>query len=276
MLADAVEAARYGGKAASLSVAKRAGLPVPDGIALSVDDVAALLSGDDTAVPALHELERLALPVAVRSSAIGEDAPDHSFAGQHTTTLNAVGWEQVRAAIEHVGASGGSRGASAYRRRHGIAGAPRVAVLVQEMVPATVSGVMFTRDPTSGEDVRVIEATWGLGEAVVAGLVIPDHVRLAPDGAVLESAVGEKDVEIVACDGGGVEQRPVPPAQVRRPCLSAGDLVRLAGLADACERVLGPGQDVEWAFAAGELTLLQSRPITTSRGRVNVDSSDTG
>ncbi len=271
-LADAADAATYGGKAASLAKAKRAGLPVPDGIALSTRDVAALLADDEAAMSRLRaQLEQLSRPVAVRSSAVGEDAPEHSFAGQHVTTLNVHGWAEVRAAVEDVHASASSSGMLAYRRRHGISDVLHVAVLVQEMVPAEVSGVMFTRDPASGEDIRVIEATWGLGEAVVAGLVIPDHFRIAPDGVLLASDVGEKDVEVVACADGGVEQRPVPAARAERSCLDADHLAQLAQLADACEHLLGAGQDVEWAFAAGELKLLQSRPITTSRGPARSD-----
>lgn len=272
-LADAVDAARYGGKTAALARARRVGLPVPDGVAFSPRDVAALLADRDDAAPLRAQLERIGLPVAVRSSAIGEDAPDHSFAGQHATTLNVPGLAEVRDAVAHVGASAGSPGASAYRARHGIAHAPQVAVLVQTLVPAEVSGVLFTRDPVDGARVRVIEATWGLGEAVVAGLVIPDHVRLAPDGTLLTAEPGEKDVELVARAGGGVEQRPVPSARARRACLGAGELAQLARLADACERLLGAAQDVEWAFAAGKLALLQSRPITTSSGRATTISS---
>jgi pyruvate,water dikinase len=266
-LAAAADAARYGGKTAALAVALRAGLPVPDGVALSPRDVTALLGGGDDAAPLRAQLERVAPPVAVRSSAIGEDAPDRSFAGQHATTLNARGLAEIRDAVARVGASAASLGASAYRRRHGIARVPPVAVLVQTMVPADVSGVMFTRDPVGGARVRVIEAAWGLGEAVVAGLVIPDHFRVALDGSVLASEPGEKDVEIAARAGGGVEERPVPAARARRACLGAARLARLAQLADACERVFGAAQDVEWAFASEALALLQSRPITTSSGR---------
>ncbi len=272
-LSDAADAATYGGKAASLAKAKQAGLPVPDGIALSTGDVETVLAGDETAMSKLREqVERLAGPVAVRSSAVGEDGPEHSFAGQHVTILNVRGWAEVRAAVENVHASASSSGTLAYRRRHGISDPLRVAVLVQELVPAEVSGVMFTRDPASGEDVRVVEATWGLGEAVVAGLVIPDHFRIASDGVLLASDVGEKDVEIVACADGGVEELPVPAARAERVCLDADHLAQLAQLAEACEHLLGVGQDVEWAFAARELRLLQSRPITTSRGQARSDT----
>lgn len=269
-LIDAADAARYGGKTAALAVARRAGLPVPDGVALSPQDVAALLSGCGEAAALRAQLERVALPAAVRSSAIGEDGFDHSFAGQHATTLNVRSLPDICDAVASVSTSAASPGAAAYRRRRGIACVPRVAVLVQTMVPAEVSGVMFTRDPVDGAKVHVIEATWGLGEAVVAGLTIPDHFRVAVDGTVLVSELGEKDVEVVArADGGGTSERPVPSTRARQACLSAEQLARLARLADACERVFGAPQDVEWAFASGELALLQSRPITTSSARAS-------
>jgi len=108
----------------------------------------------------------------------------------------------------------------------------------------------------------VIEASWGLGEAVVAGLVIPDHFRLDPSGQVLERTPGLKKVAIRTLPEGGTFEEAVPPELAERLCLEEDQLAELNGLADRCEQVYGPARDIEWAFADGELYLLQCRAIT--------------
>lgn len=263
-LAHAVDERTFGGKAAQLAVAAAAGLPVPPGVALSASFVEAVACGDPSAVEEMHSaLIAVAAPYAVRSSAIGEDSQQASFAGQHMTRLG-VGpeAEEVAEAVRQVFASAGSEVALAYRRRVGVEEDARTGVVVQRLVPAEVSGVLFTRNPLDGSDERVIESSWGLGQVVVEGVVIPDRFRVARGGLVLERVAGRKDVALELVDGGQIVERPVAAARVGTLCLDDGQLAALDSLAAACEEALGRERDIEFAFAAGALHLLQSRPLT--------------
>ena len=253
----------YGGKAAHLSMALRAGLPVPEGFALTWEEVDVIATGVPAGEGALSaELVDLAdVTLAVRSSAVGEDCRTASFAGQHLTVLNVVGDGAVLAAIRRVWHSGRDEAALAYRRRMGMADDPRIGVVVQRLVPADVAGVLFTCDPVSGAPDRwIIEACWGLGEAVVDGLVNPDLYVARPSGDLLEAHQGTKKIAVQPDAGGGTSQRVV---EDERLCLDEAAVLALAGLGAACERLFGPRQDIEWAFSGGEPWLLQSRPITT-------------
>ena len=121
---------------------------------------------------------------------------------------------------------------------------------------------MFTRNPLTGAAERVIEVSWGLGEAVVSGLVTPDHIRMRPGGVVVEHTLGDKDVAVVAKPGGGTREATLSSVRAARQCLGPREFAALDHLAADCDRVFGEGHDVEFAFAAGELYLLQRRPIT--------------
>jgi pyruvate,water dikinase len=258
-LAEAREEAQFGGKAASLGAALRAGLNVPPGCAVDAELAEALAAG---ASPDRNLLATLgAGPLAVRSSAIGEDSEEASFAGQHLTCLNVIGEAALMEAVRAVWASGRTESALGYRRKLGLPGDPKVAAVLQRMVAADCAGVLFTRNPVTGADERVIEASWGLGEAVVAGLVTPDSWRLRRGGELLEFTLGEKDVEIVGGPSGTVE-RPVDPARAAAPCLTGPQLQALDRLAEECERFYKGAGDIEWAFAAGILYLLQRRAVT--------------
>jgi phosphoenolpyruvate synthase/pyruvate phosphate dikinase len=203
--------------------------------------------------------------LAVRSSASGEDGADASFAGQLETRLNVRGLEAVCAALAAVWASGQAESARRYRACMGITGETRVAVLIQELVPAEVAGVLFTCDPLSGmRDRWIVEASWGLGEAVVEGLVTPDHYMITPGGALLARQIGSKETAIIPDAQGGTSQHPVGgPARVRQACLDEEALARLAALGAACEDLFGPAQDIEWALVGTRLFLLQCRPVTS-------------
>jgi pyruvate,water dikinase len=139
---------------------------------------------------------------------------------------------------------------------------------VQTLLNPTVTGVMFTEHPVTGADEIVIDASWGLGEAIVEGLVIPDHFRLSKDGALRERTAGTKDVFMKALAGGGVEEAPIDdPERINGYCVSdaqLGDLVRLGVL---CEKHFGPGRDIEWGIEKNILYLLQCRSITTSMSK---------
>ncbi len=258
----------YGGKATALAAALRAGLPVPGGFALAPAVVERVVAGHDAARAALLETYgRLAGPAAVRSSCVGEDGAGAAFAGQHATRLHVTDPEALLDAVREVYASASAPAALAYRRRLGLCAAPQMAVVVQRLVDAECAGVVFTRDPITGAHAFVIEATWGLGEAVVAGLVTPDRYRLTPEGEVLEVIAGDKDLAIRCAPGGRTREEAVPAHLALAPCLDARRLARLHALALDCERVFGAARDLEFAFRGDELFLLQCRPITTLERR---------
>lgn len=260
-LAAAGDEARFGGKAANLARAIAARLPVPPGFALAWDLVDALAADAARAAATLAPaLAALARPVAVRSSAVGEDSAGASFAGQHTTRLNVPDAATAAAALHAVWASGRAASALAYRRKLGLSAEPRMGVVVQALIPADVAGVLFTRDPITGADERVIEAAFGLGEAVVAGLVTPDHYRVGRDGAVLLARAGSKEIAVRPGASGGTHEAPVENPEA--PALSSAQLAALAALASRCEAVFPPPLDLEWAFAGGALHLLQCRRMT--------------
>jgi pyruvate,water dikinase len=265
-LTEPMDAAVYGGKAARLSQCLGAGLPVPPGLAIAARDASRIAVGDLT-VAERQALEARLLElgsVAVRSSAIGEDGANASFAGQHVSVLNVLGLDGVLAAIATVWSSARTDSARAYRARLGIEGDPEVAVLVQTLVPADVAGVLFTSDPLSGSDDRfVVEAAWGLGEAVVAGLVTPDRYLISREGAIVDCQAGEKDLAIRPVSNGGTREEPIEAAHVQVFTLERPTLAGIAQLGVACERLFGHGQDIEWAVANRTLYLLQCRPITT-------------
>lgn len=279
----AMEETDFGGKARSLGEALRAGLEVPDGLALDVGCVAAIVEAGmegaqgGASLPArkrpqeivegiLADLAAMGCggPLAVRSSAVGEDSGGASFAGQHLTRLNVNGAAALLQAIRDVHASGRADSALAYRERLGLRGGPKVAVVVQKMILPEVAGVLFTRNPVTGADERVVEASWGLGESVVSGLVTPDRWRLTRDGRIIEAWLGEKDIEIVP-DGEGTAEREVERDRAGRHCLEVPQLMALSRLAGLCEEFFGGPGDIEFAFGMGRLHLLQRRPITRYR-----------
>lgn len=263
-LIEARDERRFGGKAVSLGEALRLGFEVPEGWALGVDLVAEVAAAEVSAENRVRELFGTlgGGPYAARSSAVGEDSAKASFAGQHQTELNVASPLAMVEAVRAVWRSGQSEGALAYRRRLGIEGVPQIAVVVQAMLRPDCAGVMFTRNPVTGADERVIEVSWGLGEAVVAGIVTPDCVRMARRGAVLEHTVGYKDVEIVATDSGGTEERVIEHDRAGTPCLGPDEIAALEDLAARCEASFAEPSDVEFAFAEGKLHLLQRRPVT--------------
>ena len=135
--------------------------------------------------------------------------------------------------------------------------------MVQSLLAPESAGVMFTQNPINGADERMIEASWGLGEVVVAARVIPDNFRLARDGTVLDRLPGRKDVALRPRPEGGTEEVAVAAELVEAPCLDApSSSERSTTLATRCEEVYGPGRDIEWAIADGQLYLLQCRAIT--------------
>ena len=204
-------------------------------------------------------------PVAVRSSATAEDLPTASFAGQHDTYLNVVGTESLVDAVCRCWASLWTDRAVSYRALNGIdQRGVRLAVAVQRMVEATVAGILFTANPLTGRRRQaVIDASPGLGEAVVSGVVNPDHfVVNTSTGEILERNHGDKRVEIQATPDGGT--RRVELAENGEASLTDGQIQALAKLGARVETHYGEPQDTEWAInAGGKIWLLQARPITT-------------
>ncbi|MFC8040295.1 PEP/pyruvate-binding domain-containing protein [Paenarthrobacter sp. NPDC057355] len=212
------------------------------------------------------------VPVAVRSSATAEDLPFASFAGQQDTYLNVVGVESVLDAVSRCWASLWTDRAVTYRATNGIDHASAaLAVVVQEMVDSFAAGVMFTANPVTGKrSEAVIDASPGLGEAVVSGAVNPDqYVVDLNNSAILKRTLGDRQVEIRSVPGGGTERRE-RSSQVQlsdagiQPCLSDRQIRELAALGRLVEKHYGAPQDTEWALDAdGKLWLTQARPITT-------------
>ena len=264
--AKAEETALYGSKAVGLGDAARMGLPVPPGVALSGDLVEAIASRDERAIAQLAKaIARLEPPFAVRSSAVDEDGASASFAGQHLTMLNVHSQNDVPAAVRDVWWSANSDAAITYRQRVGLFTRPSVGVVVQSLLNPEVAGVMFTENPVNGADERLIEASWGLGEAVVAGLVVPDHFRLSRAGDVFERKPGRKRIAIRALPAGGTVEEQVAPERVSALCLTDAHLAALHDLATECERGYGARRDIEWAIQDGQLYLLQCRAVTTGK-----------
>ncbi|HYH69614.1 MAG TPA: PEP/pyruvate-binding domain-containing protein [Urbifossiella sp.] len=262
------DATRVGGKGFSLGRTSGAGLSVPPGFVVTTDAYRRLhrtgVRADADFVSRFAEhLQQLGDgPVAVRSSATGEDGSETSFAGQQETILGVRGLDAVLDAVERCWVSLHTDRAKAYRAKQGVAEAGlAMAVVVQELVPADAAGVLFTRDPLDATGRRMlVEASWGLGEVVVSGRVTPDRFHLDRDtGAVLDRQLGAKDVRVTAAG-----EEPVPEVDRGRFCLSDSELSQILDLGRRVEAFDGEARDIEWAVAGGRVYLLQSRPITVA------------
>lgn len=266
VLADAADPETFGPKAAHLAAALRAGLPVPGGLALSHQVVAAASDSTEALQWLVNELVGLGVddaPRAVRSSAVGEDSAGSSFAGIHLSLLGMRGAPAVAAAVRQVHASALEPASLSYRDQRGLDDAIRMAVIVQDIVDADVAGVMFTRNPVTGADERVIEASWGLGESVVAGLVTPDRYVVDASGRLTHRDIGDKDLAVYRVESGGTVEQPVAAEWAGLPCLGMDELTALHELALHCDVAFGSTEhDIEFAFCGGRLSLLQRRPIT--------------
>jgi phosphoenolpyruvate synthase/pyruvate phosphate dikinase len=221
---------------------------------------------DDLAAAITRPLARLGeqAAYAVRSSATAEDLPTASFAGQHDSYLNVVGRPAI---LQHVSRCWGSlfsERAVTYRLRNGFDHRKvQMAVVVQRMVFPRAAGILFTADPvTSNRKVASIEASFGLGEALVSGLVNPD-VYTVRDGEVVARAVATKKLAIHAAPEGGTNEQAIEPERRRQPALTDAQVVRLAQLGRRIESHFGRPQDIEWCLVDEAFQVVQSRPITT-------------
>ena len=204
------------------------------------------------------------VPVAVRSSATAEDLPDLSFAGQQDTYLNIIGEDEVLKSVVQCWSSLWTARAIGYRLRNHISqNEVALAVVVQEMIPSDVSGVLFTANPLTGlRSETVIDATFGLGEALVSGQVEPDHYVVDTLGNVIRSkTLGAKEISTRSRSGGGVEVTREDAST--RQALGDSEILELARLGKSIQNEYGFPQDIEWAFADDRLYVLQSRAITS-------------
>jgi rifampicin phosphotransferase len=281
-----------GGKGANLGELVQAGFSVPDGFIVSTEAYATvvehaglgaviadgLAAGDGTTIRAAFENvsipDKVAAaiiaayadhgdgPVAVRSSATAEDLAGAAFAGQQDTYLNVVGQDAVLDAVRRCWGSLWTERAIAYRRRQQLdSNTLQIAVVVQRMVDAEFAGVMFTANPVTGDrDEVVIDANPGLGEAVVSGLVTPDHYVVDSRGKIRERKPGRHEVIIrSAADGGVTHSTEASPEPATLP---DSVLTELAGLGRKVTAHFGRPQDIEWAYAQGRIWLVQARPMT--------------
>lgn len=277
----------------------RAGLPVPEGFVVGAPALTAALdaAGRRSEVAALLESARpdrqiagavrkivlaleppdrleeaieaaLALvgpgtPVAVRSSAGGEDSDAASFAGQHETYLNVHGANQVWERVRECWASFFTERALFYRARKGSLSDLAMAVVVQRQLQPEKAGVLFTIDPVRRRsDQMIVEAVWGLGEVLVSGQVTPDHYVIARDGIVRQARVSVQTTALYPLPGGGTREHALDAAQGSNRVLDDAELLQLAVLGNRLQQQFGMPQDVEWAFQQGKLYVLQSRPVT--------------
>ncbi len=247
-----------GGKGAALSRMAVAGFPVPSGFVVCAD-------GGDEAVAAAYEKLGPDLAVAVRSSAVSEDGETASFAGQQETFLNVRGAAEVIRRVAECRASFFAPRAVFYREQKGDPSDTRMAVVVQEMVRADKSGVMFTVDPVSKTRAHiVIEAVFGLGEGIVSGLITPDqYVMNRPDGSLVREFIAPQCNAIVYDEEGGTKEVDLPGEQGAARVLTDRELNCLTALGIRLEEFFGAPQDIEWCIRGREISLLQSRPITS-------------
>lgn len=224
---------------------------MPPAIAGAIAQVYATLPGDDPAV-------------AVRSSATAEDLPDLSFAGQQETFLNIRGITDVLEAVKRCWASLWTARAIGYRAQHDIdQDSVSLAVVVQVLVPAEAAGILFTANPVTGQrDQAMISAAWGLGEAIVGGLVTPDTLTVdKATGRVLTRETADKQVMTVRTDG-GTEEQPVPEALRLAPVLDDRQAAELVRLGVQIEQLYAMPMDIEWTLTDGKFAIVQARPIT--------------
>ncbi|MFP9191986.1 phosphoenolpyruvate synthase [Natronosalvus vescus] len=214
--------------------------------------------------------------VAVRSSATAEDLPDASFAGQQETFLN-ITEDDLLDRVRQCWASLFTQRAIYYRQEQGFDhSVVNIAVVVQQMVDAERSGVMFTSHPSTGEPTMIIEAAWGLGEAVVSGAVSPDNYVVTREDGSIDATVADKKVMHVRDEEtGDTVERPVPDERRNERVLSADAVASLVDLGEQVEDHYDSPQDVEWAMVGDDIYMLQSRPITTIEGGFDLEGADT-
>ena len=297
----ALEADRVGPKAARLARLRLAGLPVPDGVCLDAAAYREALAAGGVADAARRvaqadepEARRLALavrlgltrtalpapltnallgawrdlgagpgaPLAVRSSALIEDNPETSFAGQFETFLGVDTTTDLLTTVRACWAALWATRALRYMRVHGVdPGATAMAVLVQRLVPARAAGGALSRTPEGG---MLITGAWGLGSAIAQGEVVPDRFLLGRDGRLEDVEPGRKDRLVRVAPGTGPRPEAVTPGLVTAPCLDEAEAVALGRMVLTAEEAFGAPVEVEWALGPTGPQILQARPLRTA------------
>ncbi len=288
-----------GGKGASLAALIGAGFSVPAGFAVTIDgyrrfaevaglaaadknlepsDAAAAIGGRIASTPLPDDLRReigaaydelaamAGLACAVRSSALSEDGAAAASAGLYESYLNVVGVADVVAAVRLCYASLWAERTLVYRAARRQSEEDAMAVIVMGLVPCLTAGVAFTAHPVTGaRDQVLINASWGLGEAIVSGRVTPDSFLVEKGSfALIEREIYTKTMAVTPHpDGGGTLEIELPAAKATAPSLSDDEARAVARVATAVEAHYGSPQDVEWGLAGGQIHVLQARPITT-------------
>ena len=231
--------------------------PIPDGISTYITEAYNQLSE--------RVGEEDGADVAIRSSATAEDLPEASFAGQQDTFLHVQGLDNVIEYVRKCWASLFEARAIFYREENNFEHSQvYIAVVVQQMVDSDKAGVMFTVNPSTGENIALIEGSWGLGESVVSGSVTPDNYAVDKEtNEILNVTISDKKTMFTNEEGGTSIQVDVPEDLRKERVLSDEELLELVAMAKRVEGHYGKPQDTEWAFHDGNLFLLQSRPITT-------------
>ncbi|MEI8309603.1 MAG: PEP/pyruvate-binding domain-containing protein, partial [Verrucomicrobiota bacterium] len=267
LLADCHDASLVGGKALNLGRLTNAGFRVPEGFVVTTEafrQSGGIELSEETRRQVVETYRKLGSPlVAVRSSATAEDMAEASMAGQYETFLNIQGENEVLDAVARCWKSLNTARTRSYLEEHGIAmDQVAMAVVVQRLVSAEVAGVLFTANPRNGSrEEMVVDASYGLGESVVSGLVQPDSLVLdRTTGRVKEAVCGSKETWLRT---GARESEPVDESLRGRPCLNSEQVRELWRLGLKLADHFGSAQDAEWAFDADRLYLLQSRAITT-------------
>lgn len=290
--------AAAGGKGANLGEMTNAGIPVPPGAVLTAAAYdrfmdfngiipEQMLNGAESESSAAEQIRNAirkgTLPdeiqeelsafyqtlggnarVAVRSSATAEDLEDASFAGQQETYLNVIGIDMLLQKVRECYASLWGDRAVSYRKTQGYDRQKvALAVVIQQMIQSETAGVMFTRNPASGTDDILINASYGLGEAVVSGIVSPDEYTCGRDGNLKKAVIGSKEVQIVY-DEKGTKKESVPAELRNKQALDAGMIAELVREGLKIESHYGHPMDIEWAVNGGRIYILQARSITAA------------
>jgi phosphohistidine swiveling domain-containing protein len=283
---DSILKTQAGGKAYNLYRLQKAGAPVPDWIVVSINAFEQFLRQPPSLEKLTHEeieevflktplppglqeelLSRLAGGIyAVRSSGVGEDSNEHSFAGQFSSYLFQEGQEQISQSIKRCWASAFTERARSYREERGLSHqAIKIAVVIQKMIEADVAGVAFSRNPIQiwARDEVLVSAVYGAGEGLVSGELEADNFYLeCSEFKVKKKDIAPKTHQLIRYSQGGTVKTSVPLDKQTVPCLSEVDLKRLGQVVKKMEESLGGPQDIEWVIEKGELFIVQARPIT--------------
>jgi len=239
------------------------GIPWGDSRKIVLEDAILPAIPDSLAKEILNRTQSMRWPLVVRSSAVVEDGSFRSYAGMFESILGVRTEPELINAVRRCWASASAPRVSIYAEKMGEKRTIfKVAVICQELVNAKCGGVMFTQDPVDGSPIFSIEACWGLPSLVMSGEITPDRVDVFRDGRILKTVIGSRK-KVLAWSDGRVETRRATKLEEDTLCLSVDEIQLLLTQGLRIEQAFGNPQDIEWAFDAHNLFILQSRPITS-------------